>query len=64
MSPVERPASQQRKPMPTSLSGARAGSGTIFAEGLARLDAVFELELAMVDLIAIQGDKLDAGDGR
>jgi hypothetical protein len=32
MSPVDNPASQQRNPTATSLSGARAGSGTILAE--------------------------------
>lgn len=35
ISPVERPPSQQRKPMPTRRSGARAGNGNTFADDLA-----------------------------
>src|SRR6185312_2549726 len=48
ISPVESPASQQRKPTATSLSGARAGSGTILPLGFAVSLLALEIELVMI----------------
>src|SRR5205085_5425111 len=52
MSPVDRPASQQRKPTPTSLSGARAGRGTIFADGVRSFAVAGRTWSVMTDLHA------------